>query len=113
MDPTVVISFKDGEVDERVRETIEKRCQILAKEFPETTHLEISLAPDGAGFTAHGHVTGRDIDVASHAEAIDARLAADQLMDTLARQLRKSHDKRIFARRREAQRDRQRHRTGG
>ena len=60
-DGTVVaISFKDIEPDEEVRERAEKRCRALAEEFPEPTHIEVTLAPDGAGFSAHAHVTGRD-----------------------------------------------------
>jgi hypothetical protein len=35
--PSVVISFKDLEVDERLRESLEQRCQALTSEFPEVT----------------------------------------------------------------------------
>ena len=44
-DGTVVaISFKDIEPDEAVRERAEKRCRALAEEFPEPTHIEVTLA---------------------------------------------------------------------
>jgi ribosomal subunit interface protein len=101
----IVVSFKDIETSEVLRERLEKRCEALAEEFPETTHFEITLAPDGAGHTAHGHVTGRQTEVAAHTEAIDITQAANKLVDTLHKLLRKVHDKHRFAQRREAQID--------
>jgi ribosome-associated translation inhibitor RaiA len=104
-DPTVLVSFKDLEVDDDVRESLELGCRRLAEEFPETTRFELTLAPDGVGHTAHGHVTGRHTEIAAHADAIELAHAADKLLHTLEKQLRKVHDKHIFARRREAQHD--------
>lgn len=101
--PTVVISFKDMETDETLRQLVEARCLEFAEEFPETTRFEITLRPDGVGHVAHGHVTGSHTEVATHAEAIDPSHAADRLLDKLVRQLRRVHEKRIFAHRREAQ----------
>ena len=103
--PVVVTTFKDLPADERVRETIEKRCTQLAQEFPEVSRFEISLAADGSGYTVHGHVTGKGRDVGAQAEATELLPAADRLLEKLARQLRKFHDKQIFTQRREAQRD--------
>jgi ribosomal subunit interface protein len=103
--PTVVTTFKDLPTDERVRETIEKRCTQLAEEFPEVTRFEISLAEDGSGYAVHGHVTGKGRDLGAQAEASALAPAADRLLEKVARQLRKFHDKQIFAQRREAQRD--------
>jgi len=91
-------------VDDELRESLETRCQALAAEFPEITHIDVTLAEDGAGCAASGHVTGKNTEVAGHANAPDPELAADKLLDTLRHQLRRVHDKRIFARRREAQR---------
>ena len=107
----VVISFKDMPSDERVRETLEKGCARLTEEFPEIVRCELTLSPDGAGHTAHAHVTGRGMEIATHEQAIDVRQAADRLIDTLERQLRKAHEKRVFARRREAQRESSRRRS--
>ena len=101
--PTVVIAFKDMETDESLRESVDSRCREYAAEFPEIARLEITIAPDGAGHNAHGHVTGSNIEVATHAEAKEPGHAVDRLLDKLVRQLRKQHDKRIFAHRREAQ----------
>ena len=103
--PTVVISFKDISVNESVRELLELGCQRLAVEFPETTRFELTLAPDGAGHTAHAHVTGRSTDVPAHAQAVEIGEAADKLLDKLERKLRRVHDKRVFAPRRDAQKD--------
>ena len=103
--PIIVVSFKDIETSEVLRERLEKSCQALAEEFPETTHFDITLAPDGAGHSAHGHVTGRQLEVAGHTEAIDLAHAANKLIDTLHKLLRKVHDKHRFAQRREAQID--------
>ncbi len=101
----VVIHFKDLSTDEALRESLEARCLQLAEEFLEIDRIEISLSGDGAGFAANGHATGRHTDIATHAGASEMGPAADRVLDRIQRQLRRSHDKRIFAQRREAQRD--------
>ena len=103
--PTVVIHFKEVEHDEPLKDSIERQCQLLAKSFPEITRIEISLENSGAGFTVHGHATGKGTDVATQAEASQLEPAVDLVFDKIERQLRKVHDKRIFSQRREAQRD--------
>jgi ribosome-associated translation inhibitor RaiA len=97
----VAISFKDLAPDEKVRERAEKRCRALAAEFPEPTHLELTLAPDGEGFSAHAHATG-SAPIAASARAPELGLAAERALDKLEKALRRSHEKRLFARRREA-----------
>jgi ribosome-associated translation inhibitor RaiA len=103
-DPTVMLHFKDVDLDSRLRGRIERRCRALVAEFPEVTHLDLSLAPDGLGLVASGHVTGKATELASHAIAPEPRAAADRVLTQLRQTLRRSHDKRIFARRRAAQR---------
>jgi ribosomal subunit interface protein len=99
----VVVAFKDIEHDEEVREAIARRCRELWAEFHEVTRVEITFLEDGgAGYSAHGHVTGKGEDVGAHATAKALMPAAEALLDKLERQLRKHHDKRIFARRRES-----------
>ncbi len=112
MNSPVTISFKDIEPKEKVRTMVEERCDALREEFPETTRFEIILSIDGDNHTAHGHVTGNSTEVAGHAEAPRLRQAADKLLDSLERQLRKIHDKKIFGQRREAQRASERRRGG-
>lgn len=104
--PTLVLQLKQASSDEALREHVERRLGRLADEFPEVTRFEITLSEDGGGFTAHGHVTGKNTEVAPHsAVASEARPALDSLFDRIERQLRRAHDKRIFAQRRNAQRD--------
>ena len=103
--PTVVINVRDLEIEDRIREVIEKRCQHLAEEFHETTRYEITLSEDGTGITAHAHVTGKSTEVATHAEAEEPGPAVDRMLDKVERQLRNGHDKRIFKERRKARRE--------
>jgi len=103
--PEVLVHAKDVELEDRVREAIERRCEQLADEFREATRFEISISEDGAGFQVQGHATGKNTDVATHANATEPGPAADLMLDKIAKQLRKLHDKRIFAQRRDAQRD--------
>ncbi len=102
---TLVTNFKDLSSDEAVRAAVDTRGQHLAAEFTEIVRIEVTVSADGNGFTAHGHVTGSHIDVATHAAASEMLPAVEKLMVKVERQLRRVHDKRIFAKRREAQRN--------
>jgi len=99
----IAVHFKDMPVRDGVRDAVEDRCQALAEEFPELTHVEVTLSPDGGGHLASGRVTGKSTALATHAAAPEPGHAADRLLDTLRQQLRRSHDRRIFGRRRAAQ----------
>jgi ribosomal subunit interface protein len=103
-DPPVVVHFKDVPNSDKVRESIEARCNQIGSEFEEVTRFEISLSPNGNDIEAHGHATGKKTNVATQATGKNLRVAADLVLDKIERQLRKTHDKRIFAQRREAQR---------
>jgi len=102
--PSVVVHLKGVEDEERVRDMIAKRCIRMAEDFPEVDHFELKVDVDGVGFQVHGHVTGKNTDVATHAAATDPGPAADLVLEKIAKQLRKMHDKRIFSQRRAAQR---------
>ena len=104
--PLVVLHFRDMELDEMVREAVHRRCDHLADEFHEVNRFELTISENGAGFSVHGHATGKNTDVATHADAGAARAASDQVLDKIERQLRRVHEKRIFSRRREARRER-------
>jgi ribosomal subunit interface protein len=110
--PTVLVHAKDLELDEPVRTSIERRCEHLAEEFHEVERFELTVTESGAGYSVHGHATGRHTDVATHAEASDPGPAADLVLDKIEKQLRRVHDKRIFAQRRDAQRDPPKRRSG-
>jgi len=101
--PLIVVHLKDVEDEEPVRESIEKRCIRLSEEFPEVDHFELKVGADGVGFRVHGHATGKNTDIATHASATEPGPAADLVLDKIAKQLRKTHDKRIFSQRRAAQ----------
>lgn len=101
-DPTVVISFKDVEPDDDVRDRVDARCRALRAEFPETARFEMTLTAEGTGHTAHVRVSGRNTHLDAHGSAIDLELAAERALDKAHVQLRTVHDKRIFTRRREA-----------
>jgi ribosome-associated translation inhibitor RaiA len=101
-DAVVAVHFKDMSVIDGVRDLVEVRCAELANEFPELTHLEVTLAPDGSGHHASMHVTGKRTEVASHAQATEAGHAADRVLDQVRHQLRRVHDKHIYTQRRRA-----------
>jgi ribosomal subunit interface protein len=111
--PSVIVHFRDCDQDDKIRESIDRHCERLAQEFHEVTRIEVSIEPNGAGFAAHGHVTGKGTDVAMQAEASEAGPAADRVFDKVERQLRKVHDKRIFAQRRGAQKAPAKREQGG
>ena len=101
----VVVHFKDLPSSERVRTVIESRCEQFASEFQEVMRFEITLTQMGTDVEAHGHATGKNTNVVTQASGKNPRAAADQVLDKIEKQLRKIHDKRIFAQRREAQRN--------
>lgn len=107
--PAVIVHARDldldPELDESVRNSIERRCQQLADEFHEVERFELTITEAGTGFNVHGHATGKHTDVATHAEASEPGPAADRVLDRIEKQLRRVHDKRIFSQRRDAQRD--------
>ncbi len=96
----IAVNFKEIEVNNGVRTFIEERCQEMLEEFPEVMSFDVSLAPDGIGFTARVHATGRNLDVvATHDSEKEVGHAADQVLDKVHRQLRKQHEKRVEHRR--------------
>ena len=101
----VAVHFKDMAMQEDVREEVERRCRDLADEFPELTHVDATLSPDGKGHRASARASGRGTELASHAEATAPGHAAHLALDQLRHQLRRIHDKRVFSRRRRAKLD--------
>jgi ribosomal subunit interface protein len=99
-DAVVAVHFKDMSVIEPVRELVERRCAELVDEFPELTHVHVTLSPDGRGHHASLHATGRRTEIAGHAQAPEAGHAADRVLDKVRHQLRRTHEKQIFAHRR-------------
>jgi ribosome-associated translation inhibitor RaiA len=104
-EPPVVVHFREIPNSEKVRRSIEARCENLASEFEEVKRFEITFTPLGAEVAAKGQATGKNTNIATQASGKNVRAAADQVIERIERQLRKIHDKRIFAQRREAQRN--------
>ncbi len=98
----VAVHFKDMAVVEELRSHLERRCRELADEFPELTHVDVTLSPDGTGHHASARASGRRTELASHAQAPALGRAADKALDQLRHQLRRGHDKRVFSLRRRA-----------
>ena len=105
---TVIVHFKGLqkglEQRDELQEAVDKRCRHLAEEFPETDRFEVSIGAEANDLTAHAKATGKNTSVSSHASAPEPRAAAEAALDRLERELRRVHDKRIFAPRREARR---------
>jgi ribosome-associated translation inhibitor RaiA len=89
---------------ERVRSLCEERATQLRAEFPETTRVEVKVQRAGPEHETHIHVTGRELEVASRARGTDPLGSVHDAFEKARRQLRKHHDKRIYARRRDAHR---------
>ena len=79
--PSVTVHFKDLDSDERLRDSIEKRCAHLAQEFQEVSRFEITIVEDGSSFTVNAHARGKNTEAATHASANDPSPACDQVLD--------------------------------
>lgn len=88
----------------RVAAECELICDQLSVEFPEASSFEVSLGRTGEQFDVHVHVTGRHVSLAAKAQQRVLGEALHAAFTRTERQLRKHHDKQIFARRREVHR---------
>jgi ribosomal subunit interface protein len=86
----------------RISAECELTCDQLAREFPEAQSFEVSLARAREKYDVHVHVTGRNVSLAAKAQQRALGEALHAAFAKAERQLRKHHDKRIFARRRES-----------
>ncbi len=94
------IHFHDIPHSDAIRDECEQLATALREEFPEASKCEVTVTHAGEKHELHLHVTGKDIDVAAHAQARELRETVSEAFDRARRQLRKHHDKQIFARRR-------------
>lgn len=99
------IHFHDVPHSDAVRDECEQLATALREEFPETSKCEVTVTHVGDEKELHLHVTGKDIDLASRAQAREVRETVIEAFDRVRRQLRKHHDKQIFSRRRPKKRD--------
>ena len=106
MEANVLIHWKGLRNDEDVQTHLSDRCREIAAEFPETQRYELSIEFSHRKIQCHGHVNGKQTQVAARAQNLATpRQAADLVLDKLHRELRREHDKRVFGHRRRAQRD--------
>jgi len=98
------IHFHDVPHSDEIKQECERLVDSLQQEFPETSKFEVSLNHTGEEHETHMHVTGKDLEVAAKANGRELRDSIAEAFERLRRQLRKHHDKQIFARRRGAQR---------
>jgi len=110
--PKVVVHHRDVHIGANLLESIERRCATLADEFSEASRFELSFENHGMTVRGLAHATGRRTDLATHAEASDPGIVVDRVLDKIERQLRRSHDKRVFGRRRDARRAQLKKRQG-
>jgi ribosomal subunit interface protein len=94
------LNFHQIPTSDTLRTECEDRVRALQEEFPETTRFEVTVAHNGTEHEAHVHLTGKDVELAAHARGHDVRTSLEEALEKARRQLRKHHDKQIFARRR-------------
>ena len=82
-----------------IRDTCGQWARDLESEFPHMSRLEITIRRVRADHETHVHATGKDLEVAARACDIDAKVSLHEAFEKARRQLRKHHDKQIFARR--------------
>ncbi len=96
----VRVEFRDVQLSERVREECENAASALEQEFPQMQSCDVRVSHDGELHEAHVHVTGKGVDIAASASEREIRDAVHEALERARKQLRKHHDKKIFARRR-------------
>ncbi len=98
------IHFRDTPHSEILRGECEGWADSLRGDFPETSRVEVTVSHDRHSHEVHVHVTGKHIDLASSAKHPETVLAAArEAFDKVHAQLRKHHDKVVFAHRRDKQ----------
>ncbi len=96
------IDFRDTPHSQSLRSECESWSDGLRSEFPETTRIDVTVSHDGQQHEVHVHVTGKHVNFASSAKNRDSvHASARDAFDKVHAQLRKHHDKQIFAHRRE------------
>ncbi len=89
----------------RIRAECERHSDELQAEFPETSRCEVAISHSGDEHETHVHIRGKDLDVASHGKDREMHESMIDAFDKVRKQLRKHHDKMIFAKRRDGAKD--------
>ncbi len=99
------IHFHGISHDDDIKQSCQRLADSLQDEFPETSNFEVTLNHTGEEHESHMHVTGKELEIASSASGRELRNSIEEAFERVRRQLRKRHDKQIYTRRREAQRN--------
>jgi len=97
---TFSIHFGDLPHSSRLRNECERVAHELRSEFPEALKCDVRLQRSGVKHEAHVHVTGKSVDVAATSSQRGIHESVSECFERARRQLRKHHDKKIFAQRR-------------
>ncbi len=97
------IRFQEVPHSKAVHRDCERLAGELQDEFPEVSRFDVSVTHDGDDRKMHLHITGKDVDLAARGQSRDTREAVMQAFDRIRKQLRRRHDKQIFAHRRSVQ----------
>jgi ribosome hibernation promoting factor len=97
------VKGKNLEVNDSIREYIERKLQKLDRRVHELTEIEIELAVEHNPRIAESQVAEATVHLKGHTlrareAARDMKAAIDELTDKLVRQVRDIHDKRVDGR---------------
>ncbi len=99
------IHFHGVSHDDDIKQSCQRLAESLKDEFPETSKFEVSLSHTGEEHETHMHVTGKELEIAATASGRELRDSIAEAFERVRRQLRKRHDKQIYTRRRDGQRN--------
>ena len=100
------IRFQDVPHSKALQHECERLASELQDEFPEISRFDVSVTHDGDDREMHLHVTGKDVDLSARAQSRETREVVSQAFDRIRKQMRRPHDKQIFAHRRSVQKSR-------
>jgi ribosome-associated translation inhibitor RaiA len=96
------IHFRDVPHSDALRDECEGWATTMRDEFPETTRVEVTLQQARDAYEAHVHTTGKHVNFVGSGRSPESLVvAAREAFDKVHAQLRKHHDKQVFAHRRD------------
>lgn len=96
------IQFRDVPHSDELRAECEGRAAGMRQEFPEAMRVEVTLQRQRDAYEAHVHTTGKHVNFVGAGRSPESLVvAAREAFDKVHAQLRKHHDKQVFAHRRE------------
>lgn len=90
----LILSTRHGEISDRQREEVEEQCARLPRFEPRLSRVELTLSDEKDWWEAEALASiDRAEPVHAHAEGGDPRTAVDQVVDKLARQLKRLRER--------------------